>query len=430
MKVSFCTLGCKVNQYESEALAEALAAEGFEVVPFGEPCDATVVNTCAVTTEGERKARQMIRRAQSISPGTYLVVTGCAAQLHPEALEKIEGVSYICGNGQKKSAVDAILAHFRAETPPKAPVNPDSFDLSCFEPMQINKSERTRAYIKIEDGCDAKCTYCIIRQARGTVRSKPMDEVVAEAKGLVEAGYRELVLTGIEIAAYGKDLGCDLADLLMTLSSPEGLARLRLGSLDPAFLRPRFLDRIRAHPTLCHHFHLSLQSGCDKTLAAMKRRNNTAMAKEAVAHIRKIMPDATFTADIIVGFPGETEEDFAATAAFVAELGLLDCHIFAFSPRPGTEAAAMPDQLSSAVKAKREKTLAAIVQQSRASLLSSYIGQTVTVLFEEYKNSLAYGHTANFLEVCAPAKRDLHNTLLSVCLERHDGQKLFGTIVE
>ena len=430
MKVSFLTLGCKVNQYESEAIAEVLEANGFIVVPFGEEADATVINTCAVTTEGERKARQMVRRAIHSSPNACICVTGCAAQLHPESFSSIKGVDFVLGNGKKMKAVDLILSYLnekrkKAETQCFA----ESFDLSSFEPMTIEKSERTRAYIKIEDGCDSRCAYCIIKTARGKVRSKPLDEIVKETELLLTKGYKEIVLTGIEISAYGKDIGTDLITLLETLDAMPNMVRIRLGSLDPSMFRSAFCERLAKIKNLCHHFHLSLQSGCSRTLAAMRRKNNAEQAKDAIANLRALLSDVTFTADIIVGFPGETDEDFNETAKFLEEVKLLDCHIFAFSPRPGTEAAEMKDQISGDVKTKREKILQKITTASRKAVMESFLGKSAEVLFEEQKEGYNVGHTDNFLEVAVLSDDDLHNQVVKITFEKTENNRMIGRIL-
>jgi len=430
MKVSFLTLGCKVNQYESEAIAEALEANGFVVVPFGEKADATVINTCAVTTEGERKARQMVRRAIHVSPKACICVTGCASQLHPESFSSIQGVDFVLGNGKKMQAVAAILSHFEEKSAKsEAHCFDESFDLSCFEPMTIEKSERTRAYIKIEDGCDSHCAYCIIKTARGKVRSKPLADILAETETLLAKGYREIVLTGIEISAYGKDIGCDLISLLEALDSLPNMGRIRLGSLDPALFRPAFCEHLAKITHLCHHFHLSLQSGCSRTLAAMRRKNNAKQAKDAIENLRALLPDVTFTADIIVGFPGETEEDFNETARFLEDVKLLDCHIFAFSPRPGTEAAEMKEQIGGEIKALREKKLQEIAALSRKSVMESYIGKSAPVLFEEHQNGYAIGHTANFIDVAVQTDRDLHNQIATVTFKKFENNRMIGCIL-
>lgn len=429
MKISFGTLGCKVNQYESEAMAEAMEKAGWEVVPFGAFADATVINTCGVTLEAERKGRQMIRRAAGVNPRLFLVVTGCSAQLHPGELASLPPVSAVVGNRRKMAAVEAVLAHFAEK--PVAPIAVPSLEQVPFEPMTIRRSERTRAYIKIEDGCESRCAYCAIRFARGPIRSKPLAEAVEEAQALTRAGYREIVLTGIEISAYGRDIGCTLGELLEALDRVPGLERLRLGSLDPALLKPAFVEKIAALRHLAHHFHLSLQAGCDKTLAAMRRTTNTAQIAAAVKKIRETMPDATFTADVIVGFPGETEEDFQKSRDFIASLSLLDFHIFAFSPRPGTEAATMEGQIDKATKAARERAMREVRRISTAAVLAPMVGQTVWVLPESREGNALVGHTANFMEVVMPdgaEKQPLTHEICRVLVESVKDGRLIGSI--
>ncbi len=435
MTVSFLTLGCKVNQYESEALSELLEQEGIKTLPFGEQTDAVVINTCAVTAEGERKARQMIRRAIKKNPDAFVAVTGCSAQLHPDKLEAIDGVSLVVGNGQKKEVVKALLAYRDGKPFPKR--DERSFSLDRFEDMTIMKSERTRAYIKIEDGCDSHCAYCIIKNARGKVRSKPLAAVIDETIRLLQNGYREIVLTGIETSDYGKDIGSDLVTLLEALEALDSNCqlriernfRLRLGSLDPFFFREEVIKRLSKLAHLCHHFHLSLQSGCSKTLAAMRRKCSAEMMKEKIALLRRYLPDVTFTADIIVGFPGESEEDFHKTTAFLEEVQLLDCHIFTFSPRPGTEAATLPDQIPEEVKSKREKALSAILQKTKGEIYAAYIGKTVSVLFEEEKDARSLGHTDTFLPVAVARFDHCHNTLYPVKITAMENGRLYGEIV-
>ncbi len=415
-------------------MAEVMAAHGWEIVPFGARADAVIVNTCAVTVEAERKGRQMIHRALKDSPGCFLAVTGCSAELSASALAAIPGVAVVVGNRRKMAAVEAVLSHFdkKASAPADACSKNRVVSLAGapFEPMRIQKSERTRAYIKIEDGCESKCAYCAIRLARGGIRSKPVEEVLTEAQGLLDAGYREIVLTGIEISAYGKDLGYGLADLLARLDALPFSFRLRLGSLDPAFLKPPIIASLASLSHLAHHFHLSLQSGCDKTLAAMRRTSNTTMIKRAVEGIRATMPDAAFTADVIVGFPGESEADFEESAAFIASLNLLDFHIFAFSPRPDTEAAAMPNQCGGSIKAAREKKLAALRAASTAKVLASWVGKALPVLFESWADGVAIGHTANFMEVAVPSPAPLDNALLSVFFLSVSKGRLIGRLEE
>ena len=427
---AICTLGCKVNQYESQALSEELIRAGLSQRAFQEACDIYIVNTCSVTAEGERKVRQMIRRANHKNPDACIIVTGCYAQVDGEKLATLPGVKFVCGNREKRRAAEFALAYADGSYIDRSPiVEVPSLEGAPFEPMTIHRSERTRAYLKIEDGCESKCAYCIIPRARGPIRSKPLAEVVEESKILIEAGYREIVLTGIEISAYGKDLdGVKLPDLLYALDKLEGLERIRLGSLDPSLLTPAYTEKLRLVEKLAPHFHLSLQSGCDKTLAAMRRRYNTSMVKRNVDAIRAAFPDACFTADVIVGFPRETDEDFATTSAHVASLDLLDCHVFPYSKRPGTEAADMKGQLPEQVKEARVHALSAIVAEGQQRVLNAQLGKVLPVLFEEEKDGFAIGHTASFLNVAVCSQTSLHGQLHKVRLTAIDGARLIGII--
>ena len=427
---AICTLGCKVNQYESQARSEELLRAGLSQRAFQEACDIYIVNTCSVTAEGERKVRQMIRRANHKNPDACIIVTGCYAQVDGEKLATLPGVKFVCGNREKRRAAEFALAYADGSYIDRAPiVEVPSLEGAPFEPMTIHRSERTRAYLKIEDGCESKCAYCIIPRARGPIRSKPLMEVVEEAKILIQAGYREIVLTGIEISAYGKDLeGAKLPDLLYALDKLEGLERIRLGSLDPSLLTPAYTEKLRSVEKLAPHFHLSLQSGCDKTLAAMRRRYNTSMVKRNVDAIRAAFPDACFTADVIVGFPGETDEDFVTTSAHVASLDLLDCHVFPYSKRPGTEAADMKGQLPEQVKEARVHALSAIVSEGQQRVLNAQLGKVLPVLFEEEKDGFAIGHTASFLNVAVRSQTSLHGQLHKVRLTDIDGARLVGII--
>lgn len=432
MNVSFAvyTLGCKVNQYESQALSEELLRAGLVQVPFEEKSDIYLINTCSVTAEGERKVRQIIRRANKTNPDASIIVTGCYAQVDGDRLATLPGVRFVCGNHRKMRAAEVALAIADGSADKQTPVvEVSSLENAGFEAMTIHRSERTRAYIKIEDGCESRCAYCIIPRARGPIRSKPLSEVVEEARALVEAGYREIVLTGIEISAYGKDLDAKLPDLLSALDDLPGLERIRLGSLDPSLLTPAYTELLRGVRHLAPHFHLSLQSGCDRTLNAMRRRYNTAMVSRNVDALRAAFPDACFTADVIVGFPGETEEDFAQTSAFVDSLDLLACHIFPYSIRPGTEAAEMSRQIPGDVKEARVHALEKVVANGRRRVLAAQIGKTLPVLFEEMRDGFAVGHTASFLEVAVPAIRSLHGEFLSVRMVEIRDDRLIGQIL-
>ena len=427
------TLGCKVNQYESEAIAEALGAAGVEVRPHTEVCDLYIINTCTVTAESDRKARQFIRRAISKNPNAYILVTGCLAQTSPEAVAELMGVDGVIGNSEKLAVVPKALALLRngqKNNIPFCSVSP--IEDATFEPMSITRFDRTRAYVKIEDGCENKCTYCIIPYARGKVRSKPADEVIREVTKLTEGGCREVVLTGIETASWGKDLTprAHLGELLLRVDAIPNIGRVRLGSLDPSLIRPAFAETLSKLSCLAPHFHLSLQSGSDRVLAAMKRKYNAKMAMEAIELLKKTLPNVKFTTDVIVGFPGETEEDFEETLAFVKEAKFLQVHIFPYSKRKGTPAATMGGQIPKEEKSRRLHRLSEACTDIRAELLRKEIENhpLTEVLFETFEDGFAIGHTADFLEVSVPSTSPLHAELLPVRLTETDGNRCFGTL--
>lgn len=426
------TLGCKVNQYESEAIAEKLAKYGFRILTPQSKCDVYIINTCTVTAESERKCRQMIRRAIAQNPDAYIIVCGCLSQTDPESIAAIEGVDYICGNTQKMSAADKaieLINSGKKNTLPQEEIDDIS---SCpFESMSISHFDRTRAYVKIEDGCESKCTYCIIPSARGSIRSKPMEAVVAEVKNLTENGCREVVLTGIETGSYGKELGYDLADLLCELDKIDGIVRIRTGSLDPAIMKKGFVDRLSTVKSLAPHFHLSLQSGSSRILALMKRRYNADMAMSSIEYIRKKIPEAMFTTDIITGFSGETEEDFALTKEFMSRARFLNAHIFPYSEREGTPAATMPDKVPVHLRHERTSELIAFQKGITEAVIDSFISShsgSIPVLFETYKNGMAYGHTASFIEVAVVSDKPLHSDIFEVEPLERNGELLIGRI--
>lgn len=433
IKHSVCiyTLGCKVNQYESQAIAEEFVRRGFEVLNAGEVCDVYVINTCTVTSESDRKARQFIRRAINENPCAYILVTGCLAQTKPETIEAIAGVDYICGNANKIAVVDAAVSLIESGAEKSAvKINVTDIDGADFEHMEITEFDRTRAYVKIEDGCENKCTYCIIPYARGKVRSKPQNEVINEIETLVRSGCREVVLTGIETAAYGHDLeDTDLASLLCAVDGIEGIGRVRLGSLDPSLIKQSFVDKIKGLKSLTPHFHLSLQSGSNRVLANMKRKYNREMALEAIERLRCAIPGVQFTTDIIVGFPGETEEDFAQTLSFIRLAKFINIHVFTYSKREGTPAASMDGQIPEEIKHLRSAELTECERHIRAEVLHGFVGQTLPVLFESYENGYAYGHTASFAEVRVKSPKNLHSELRLVRILSADDEICEGVIV-
>lgn len=431
-KVGIMTLGCKVNQYESKAIAEELERHGFTIGRFSEKCGIYIINTCTVTAESDRKTRQMIRRAARHNPSAYVLVTGCYAQVNPAKAAGIDGVDYVIGNKDKLKIVDAVLALMASKTKNgAADVKVEDIGDAPFEPMTITSSERTRAYVKIEDGCDNHCTYCIVPSARGRVRSKAPADVISEIRKLVEGGYREVVLIGIETASYGKDFedGYRLIDLLEDVDKIEGLERIRLGSLDPSVLKPEFSERVARLRHFAPNFHISMQAASDNVLRAMKRRYSKGMVEEYLGKLKEVMPEVTFCADIIVGFPGETEEDFLETVDFVRKVGFTHLHIFPYSKRSGTVAAEMDGQLPEEEKNRRLERLTEIQDECVYSAAERYIGTVREVLFETYEEGLAIGHTPDFLEVSVITERELHNEIKAVKLVSFDGKRYNGFIL-
>ena len=435
IKVGILTLGCKVNQYESEAIAEALTDRGFSIAPHTDVCDAYIINTCTVTAESDRKARQMIRRMIGKNPSAFILVTGCYSQVSPEDVAKIEGVDYVCGSSNKMTVVDKLceLADRMAKNE-KPEISVPNLDQSGFEQMSIRRFDRTRAYVKIEDGCESKCAYCTIPASRGPIRSKPFDEVIDEVRALTENGVREVVLTGIETGSYGRDLPEkeSFASLLAAIDSIEGIGRVRTGSLDPTVIKPDFVRVIAPLKSLCPHFHLSLQSGSSKTLAAMKRKYNADQALACIERLRTAMPEVKLTTDVIVGFPGESEEDFRETCEFVRKAGFLMIHVFPYSKRKGTVAAYMKDQIPEAVKHERVRILTEISREIRAEILDRRIAEdgATEVLFETCRDGFAFGHTSDFIEVKVKTDKQLHGLFRSVKLISHDGDICEGVFVD
>ena len=435
IKTGILTLGCKVNQYESEAIAEALTDKGFEVRPHTELCDAYIVNTCTVTAESDRKARQMIRRMISKNPAAYILVTGCYSQVSPEEVAEIEGVDYLCGSSNKMSVVDKLIALINGgKKAEKAEICIPELDESEFEQMSIRRFDRTRAYVKIEDGCESKCAYCTIPASRGPIRSKPFNEVIDEVKTLTENGVREVVLTGIETGSYGKDLPEkeSFASLLAAIDKIDGIGRVRTGSLDPTVIKPAFVEAIKDLKSLCPHFHLSLQSGSSNILASMKRKYNADQALACIDRLRTAIPDVQLTTDVIVGFPGETEEDFLASCDFARKARFLMIHVFPYSKRKGTVAAEMKDQIPENVKKERVAKLSEISREIRAEILDEKVAESkdIEVLFETTREGYSHGHTSDFIEVKVKTSKRLNGLVRSVKLISHDGEVCEGVLVD
>ena len=430
VKACILTLGCRVNQYESDAIMQELSSKGVLICP-PTGCDICIINTCTVTAESDRKSRQLIRKCIKNNPGAVIIVTGCFSQVSPAEAKKIDGVDFICGNNAKSVIASKALELYR-ERREQEIYMPDICS-SVFDTMRVGAPmTRTRAFIKIEDGCDSKCAYCIIPKARGNVRSNPREFVLDEVKNIAAQGCREVVLTGIETASYGKDFknGYTLGDLLTEINEIEGIDRIRLGSLDPHAVTRDFVDKIKGLDKVMPHFHISMQSGCTRTLNMMKRKYNIDMAKKNLDYLRLCIPDAQLSADVITGFPGETDEDFNTTCEFFKNEKFLHLHIFPYSIRKGTVAAEMKEQIPEQIKKDRLHALSELQKEIKASLLADFIKncEDVSVLFETNEDGYAIGHAHNFMEVKVKTDSDLSGEILKVKLTGSDGDFLFGEI--
>ena len=396
-RVGVVTLGCRVNQYESQGIVEALEGLGFRAAPFDSPCELYIVNTCAVTEESVRKSRQMVRRAHKRNPNALIAVLGCAAQLSPADFSALDGVFFVYGTRNKGALISAVKEVLDGNTPPKnAVVSPEG----ALEPTAITRFERTRAYVKIQDGCNGKCAYCIIPSLRGRVVLREEKEILNEVQALAAGGCHEVVLTGIETAAYGSAL----IPLIRSIAAIPAIHRIRLGSLEPSFLTPAFVDAIAAIPKACHHFHLSVQYASDPILRAMRRKYNLPMLNERISYLKATLPDVRLSCDLIVGFPGETEADFEATCDFVKKVGFLHLHLFSYSKRPGTEASSMKDQIPAGVKAERMKRLFDLGEEIKNEQLQKTVakGEPIEVLLEAENDGWVTGHTSDFIECRIP----------------------------
>lgn len=428
MKYIIYTLGCKVNQYETQAIEALLVSRGHKPCAEGEIADVVIVNTCAVTAEAGRKSRQAIHRLREENPGAVAAVLGCYSQLSPDAVQKL-GADIVYGTADRLKLIDAVEKAVATGEGEKALDKP--FERRVFEELPAGAvSGHTRALLKIQDGCVNFCSYCIIPYTRGRVRSLPMEAAVRQAAELDKKGYRELVITGIEIASYGVDLPerPDLADVVCAIADAAPHMRLRLGSIEPSVITEDFCKKIAACGSVCRHFHLSLQSGCDATLKAMNRKYDTARFYEAMQLLRRYFPDCGMTCDVIVGFPGETEEHQLETLDFLKKAQFSDAHIFPYSRRPGTPADKMDGQIDRATKAKRSKQARAVVAETRSAFLESMIGKTLPVLFETKEGECWQGHSDNYLEVRAEGE-NLRGTVHNVRIDAVSEGILVGNVI-
>lgn len=416
-KVALHNLGCKVNAYETEAMQELLEKNGYEIVPFKEGADIYVINTCTVTNMADRKSRQMLHRAKKMNPDAIVVAAGCYVQAKAESGEVDECIDIVIGNNKKKDLIE-ILEQYENERFQKAVI--DINHTKEYEEMHLSKTaEHTRAYIKVQDGCNQFCTYCIIPFARGRVRSRKKEDVIREVTELAENGYKEVVLTGIHLSSYGVDLeGEDLLSLILAVNEVEGIKRIRLGSLEPRIITEEFTKTIASLEKMCPHFHLSLQSGCNATLRRMNRRYTAEEYFEKCELLRKYFKNPALTTDVIVGFPGETEEEFAESKAFVDKVNFYETHIFKYSKRQGTKAAVMPDQVPEQIKTARSNVLLKLDAAKRAKYEEALLGEEVEVLMEESVQvdgkTVQVGHTKEYVKIALEDDTNLQNQLINV----------------
>ncbi len=420
-KAALHNLGCKVNAYETEAMQEMLEKAGYEIVPFKEGADVYVINTCTVTNIADRKSRQMLHRARKMNPDAVVVAAGCYVQAQ-DGKGQDPCIDIVLGNNHKKDLV-RILDEYAAKRASAAEIE-DISRTREYESLHLTKpGDHTRAYIKVQDGCNQFCTYCIIPYARGRVRSRVMEDVLREVRELAEGGYKEVVLTGIHLSSYGIDFDRErhLLELIRAVHEVDGIERIRLGSLEPGIITEEFARELSRIPEICPHFHLSLQSGCDATLKRMNRRYTSAEYAEKCRILRKYFDDPALTTDVIVGFPGETEEEFRASYDFVDSIDFYETHIFKYSRRSGTKAAVMPDQVSEQVKAERSAIMIGLGERKRAAYEKRYVGRGVEVLVEEDASvdgrCVQVGHTKEYIKVALESNEDLKNRIVKVRIE-------------
>lgn len=427
--VSFYTLGCKVNQYETNAMEQQFIKNNYEIVENTQKADIYVINTCTVTNMAERKSRQMLRRVKEINPSAVLVVCGCYAQVAKNELEQISEIDIILGINEKNEIVQIVENYMEkmAEQDKKsqeAEIDDVSKQKEFLDFGDVTYTEKNRAVVKVQDGCNMFCSYCIIPYARGRIRSRKIESVVSEIEEIAKEEIKEVVITGIHVASYGKDFDNEntskkirLIDLLEAINKIDGIDRIRLSSLEPTIVDEKFATRLSKLDKICDHFHLSLQSGCDETLKRMNRKYTTQIYRDAVATLRKYYPEASFTTDVIVGFPGETDEEFAKTYEFLKEIDFYRLHVFKYSPRRGTVAEKMPNQIDGNKKEERSNKLIELSNSTENKHNQSYIGKTVKVLFEEFEDGFFKGHTTNYMMVKVAGEEEKSDKFVNKILD-------------
>lgn len=426
MKVSAITLGCKVNQYETQAMLAQLTEAGFAVCSGSEPADVVLINSCTVTAASDHKVRQTLHRARRNHPAAAIVLTGCMPQAFPEEAAALEDADVVLGNSNRSALLPDLRQFFETHQRVIDIVPHETGE--PFESMKVETfHERTRAFVKIQDGCNRFCSYCIIPYARGRIRSKPMAELREELETLGRHGYREVVLTGINLSAYGQDIGLHLCDAVEAACAVDDIVRVRLGSLEPEQLQDDVIERLARQKKLCPQFHLSLQSGCDATLRRMNRHYDTAEYRRIVQKLREVFPNVAITTDMMVGFAGETEEEFAQSLAFAREMQMAKVHVFAYSRRPGTVAYNMPGQVTNAVKEARSHALIEATEETRRAFLQQQVGRIEPVLFEQKLEGLVWeGYTPNYTPVRVCCQGDLTGKIEEVLLSHCEGDYCIG----
>ncbi|NMB28323.1 MAG: tRNA (N(6)-L-threonylcarbamoyladenosine(37)-C(2))-methylthiotransferase MtaB [Tissierellia bacterium] len=432
-KVAFYTLGCKVNQYETEAMEEIFQKRGYKIVDSDQKADIYVINTCTVTNLSDRKSRQFIRRAKRTNKDSIVVVVGCYSQVAPDEVEDIEGVDIVIGTTDREKIVD--LCEEAKIKNKKINIVKNIKGYKDFEDLNIvDLKSKTRAYIKIQEGCNQFCSYCIIPYARGPIRSRALEDIIKETERLSKAGFKEIILTGIHVASYGKDLNnINLLNVIEGVSKIEGIERIRLSSIEPTLINEEFMKKIIDIKEVCDHFHLSLQSGSDTVLNRMNRKYTTSQYKDIVKLIRKYLPDTGITTDIIVGFPGETKKEFEETYNFVKEIGFSRIHVFKYSPRKGTPASKFKEQVHGNVKHFRSEKLISLGEELMKGFNNNFIGKTMEVLFEEEskeESGFAEGYTTNYIRVKSETSKDIRGKILPVKIIKKENDILIGKIEE
>ncbi len=421
-KCALITLGCKVNQCETQAIAEMMQKRGYTIVDFNEYADVYIINTCCVTAEGERKSRQYVRRACTKNKNSIIAVTGCAAQKAPDIFEKIENVSIVAGNSKKAQLADMIENKLRGVSVD------DMSHFNKYSEMSDSLVEKTRAFIKIQDGCNNFCSYCIIPYVRGRECSRKKENIIAQCDHLAKQGFKEVVLTGIHLSAYKGENGEDIADIVNAVNKINGITRIRLGSLEPIVITKAFMENVMQSSKFCHQYHLSLQSGCDSVLKRMNRHYTTQDFLSSAELIRSFYPDAAVSTDIIVGFPGETEEEFCQTIEFVKKIGFAFVHVFPYSIRPGTVAAKMQDQIEKEVKAERANKLIKVCAEVGKEYRQRFLNRTVEVLCENNENKIQTGLTREHVSVSFESE-SLSGKEVKVKIKKVTDTGLWGEII-